>query len=123
MTGSFDIYERTLDFASRVLKMERALARDRGVNRNALTQLANSASSIGANLEEAKGGHSKADFHAKLRISLKEARESLYWLRLLDRTGSVRKERIQPLITEANEIVSILTVIAKKTNPRNPPTS
>ena len=103
--------------------MERALVTDRRVNRNALTQLASSASSIGANLEEARAGQSKADFHAKLRISLKEARESLYWLRLLQQTDSVSPSRIQPLITEANEIVSILTVIAKKTNPRNPATS
>lgn len=120
MTTPPDIYKRVLDFASRVLKMERALARDPRVNRNALSQLANSASSIGANLEEAKAGQSRADFHAKLRISLKEARESLYWLRLLHQTDSINPGRIQPLITEANEIVAILTVIARKTNPRNP---
>lgn len=120
MTRHVDIYERTFQFACRVLKMDRALARDRRVNRNAMNQLVSASSSIGANLEEARAGQSKADFHAKVRISLKEAREALYWLRLLRESNSVPAVRIAPLVTEADEIVSILTVIARKTNPRNP---
>jgi four helix bundle protein len=76
---------------------------------------------VGANLEEAKAGQSKADFHAKLRIALKEARESHYWLRLIGESGAVRAERIASLIQEANELVAILTTIAKKANPRNLP--
>ncbi|HET7712641.1 MAG TPA: four helix bundle protein [Thermoanaerobaculia bacterium] len=115
-----DIYARAFQFACRVLKMDRALHRDRRVNRNAMNQLVSAASSIGSNLEEARAGQSKADFHAKLRIALKEARESHYWLRLLIESGSVAPRRIQPLIDEANELVAILTSIAKKTNPRNP---
>jgi four helix bundle protein len=120
MKDDIDIYERAFQFACRVLKMDRALARDRRVNRNAMNQLVCSSSSVGSNLEEARAGQSRADFHAKLRISLKEARESHYWLRLLKESRSVRAERIQPLLTEASEIVAILTTIAKKTNPRAP---
>ena len=115
-----DIYERAFQFACRVLRMDRALVRDRRVNRNALQQLVRSASSIGSNLEEATAGQSRADFHARLRISLKEARESQYWLRLLLGAECVRASRIQPLLSECGEIVAILTTIAKKTNPRNP---
>jgi four helix bundle protein len=120
MNYKIDIYDRAFEFACRVLKMDQALARNRRVNRNAMNQLVSSASSIGSNLEEAKAGQSKADFHAKLRIALKEARESHYWLRLVARTGAVRAKRILPLVQESNEIVAILTSIAKKTNPRNP---
>jgi four helix bundle protein len=88
-----------------------------------MNQLIDAATSIGSNLEEAKGAQSRADFHAKVRISLKEARESHYWLRLLSDSGIVRASRLAPLLQEASEIVAILTSIAKKTNPRNPATS
>jgi len=118
-----DIYERVFKFACRVLRMDRAVARSRGMNRNAMNQLVNAASSIGANLEEGRAGQSKADFHAKLRIALKEARESHYWLRLIAGSGSIRPSRVAALIKESDEIVAILTTIAKKTNPRNPTNS
>ena len=120
MGDGVDIYERTFEFAVRVLRMDRALARDRRVNRRALSQLVNAAGSVGANLEEARAGQSKADFYAKLRISLKEARESHYWLRLLRDSESIAARRIDPLVAEANEIVAILTTIAKNANPKNP---
>jgi four helix bundle protein len=120
-SDTIDIYERAFTFACRVLKMDHALARDRRVNRKAMNQLVSASSSVGANLEEARAGQSRADFHAKLRIALKEARESHFWLRLLRESNSVRATRIDPLLQEANEIVAILTTIAKKTNPRNPP--
>ena len=123
MKEGIDIYERAFQFACRVIRMDRALSKDRRVNRNAMNQLVSSASSIGSNLEEAHAGQSKADFHAKLRISLKEARESHYWLRLLLASGSIKPSRIEPLVNEANEIVAILTSIAKKANPRAPASS
>jgi len=116
-----DIDKRAFDFACRILKMDLALSRNRRVNRRAMNQLVDAAMSIGANLEEARGAQSKADFHAKVRISLKEARESHYWLRLLAGSDALPPKRVTPLIQEANEIVAILTTIAKKTNPRNPP--
>jgi four helix bundle protein len=114
-----DIQERTFKFATRVLKMDRALSRSRRINRRAMNQLVDAAMSIGANLEEARGAQSRADFHAKVRISLKEARESHYWLRLLSASSLVRASRFGPLLQEANEIIAILTTIARKTNPRN----
>jgi four helix bundle protein len=86
-----------------------------------MNQLVNAATSVGSNLEEARGAQSKADFHGRIRISLKEAREAYYWLRLLLESGAIRPSRIKPLVDEANEIVAILTTIAKKTNPRNSP--
>jgi len=118
--GTVDIYERAFQFACRVLKMDRALSRDRRVNRRAMNQLVDAAGSVGANLEEARAGQSKADFYAKLRISLKEARESHYWLRLLRDSECIAQPRINPLVTEANEIIAILTTIAKKANPKQP---
>ncbi len=112
-----DIYERSFQFACRVLQMDRSLARNRNVNRTAMSQLARAAMAVGANLEEAKGAQSRADFHAKVRISLKEARESHYWLRLVG-TEMIPMTRVQPLLDEAGEIIAILTTIARKTNPK-----
>lgn len=75
-------------------------------------QAAAAAGSIGANLEEADAAQSRADFISKCNIALKEARESRYWLRVLSRF--IRSERIAVLITEATEIIAILTTIVKK---------
>ena len=118
-----DIEERAFKFATRVLEMNEALASNRHVNRRAMHQLENAAMSIGANLEESRGAQSRADFHTKVRISLKEARESHYWLRVVGKSSRLPLRRFEPLIKEANEIVAILTTIAKKTNPYDPATS
>ncbi|HYS56120.1 MAG TPA: four helix bundle protein [Thermoanaerobaculia bacterium] len=120
MKKKIDIYDRAFQFACHVLKMDQKLSRNRRVNRNAMNQLVSAASSVGSNLEEARAGQSKADFHAKLRIALKEARESQYWLRLIAATEVIAPSRINPLIQESGEIVGILTTIARKPNPRNP---
>ena len=101
------------------------MTRKRGTHTALLNQLLDSGTSVGANLEEAKGAQSRSDFIAKARISLKEARESHYWLRLIGACELVKPARIEPLIREANELVSILTaiVIRTKTNPHPSPTS
>jgi len=75
-------------------------------------QLLRSATSIGANLEEADAAQSRADFISKCSIALKEARESLYWLRLLEKTG---KSESPQLCDECDQLVAILTTIVRKT--------
>ena len=119
MTRKFDIYDRVFKFATRIKKMHLSLIGDRTISRKALNQVLDSSSSIGANLEEANGAHSRADFHAKLRIALKEARETHYWLRYIAEPSESLSRRLASLIGEGNEIVAILTTIAKQTNPRN----
>ena len=113
------IYERAFQFTVRILRMDRARpgsSRESQRDESTPERLVG----IGSNLEEARGAQSRADFHAKVRISLKEARESHYWLRLLRDSECIRPTRINPLLQEAHEIVAILTTIAKKTNPRSP---
>ena len=58
-------------------------------------QLLRSGTGIGANVEEAIGGQSRADFASKLAIAYKEARETSYWLRLLKDTGYLSENRVQ----------------------------
>ncbi|MBO4381803.1 MAG: four helix bundle protein [Bacteroidales bacterium] len=72
-------------------------------------QLAKSGTSIGANIEEASGAQSTNDFIAKFHISLKEARESNYWLRLLKDSSLITLEEYDELIKELNFIMNMLT--------------
>ena len=82
-------------------------------------QLLRSGTSIGANIEEGLGGQSKKDFIAKLQISLKEARETHYWLRLLKATNFLTEKETQPLTNECKEIINILSAILKTAKSRN----
>ena len=71
-------------------------------------QILRSGTAIGANVEEAIGGQSKADFIHKLSIAYKEARETLYWLKLLFATEYLNKEMSDSLIQDAEEICRII---------------
>jgi four helix bundle protein len=117
-----DIYQRAFEFACRVTRLHRVLSRRRGTHMVAANQLLRAGTGIGSNLEEARGSQSRRDFIAKARISLKEARESHYWLRIMSECELVPRPRIEPLLNEANELVAILTAIIVKTV-ANTPTS
>ena len=78
-------------------------------------QLLRSATSIGANIEEATAGLSQKDFTAKMSIASKEARESRYWLRLLSDSRIIKDFDFSELLTEIDEIVKMLTKIVKTT--------
>ena len=109
-----EIGGRAFEFAVRIVKLCQVLDETPGVSRTLANQLLRSGTSIGANLEESKGGQSRADYLTKVSISLKEARETHYWLRLLAATEIIPKIQLEPLIDESNQIVAILTSIVKK---------
>jgi four helix bundle protein len=77
-------------------------------------QLLKSGTSIGANVEEAIAGQSRKDFIAKMSISSKEARETRYWLRLLDKSELTNID-VKIYLNEIDQIVRILTSIVKTT--------
>jgi four helix bundle protein len=108
-----DIQERAFSFACRIVEMYQFLAKQRGVGEVLGRQVLRSGTSIGANLEEATAGQSKADFVSKCTIALKEARETHYWLRLFKETKVVPAARLNRLVAESNELVAILTTIVK----------
>jgi four helix bundle protein len=85
-------------------------------------QVLRAGTSIGANVEEALAGISRADFAAKMSIASKEARETHYWLRLLRDSKLVPGLPLNDLIQEADELLRILTAIVKTTqlNLKNP---
>ena len=115
-----DIPERTFAFARRVVLLCRELDASPGVPRTLAGQLLRSGTSIGANVEEAQASQSKADFISKYSIACKEARETLYWLRLLAAAAILPEERLAGLKSECNELVSILTSIIKTMRSHNP---
>jgi four helix bundle protein len=111
--GTIDIHDRTFAFAVRILRLARSLPNDLAGHTIA-RQLARSGTSIGANVEEAQGGHSKAEFARRMGIARSEAREALYWLRLISATKMVTPDRLTDIRCEGEEIAKILTAIVKK---------
>jgi len=109
-----DIKERRFEFAVRIVRLCLELEKTPGVSRTLANQILRSGTSIGANIEEANGSQSKADFTAKMYISCKEARETHYWLRLFARTEILPQTRLETILDEANQLIAILTAIVKK---------
>jgi four helix bundle protein len=107
-----DIRQRTFEFACAVTDLHRLVWKNEPALRRTSQQACSAATSVGANLEEAEAGQSRADFASKCNIALKEAREARYWLRILHRT--LQLEKIEKLIQESTELVAILTSIVKK---------
>jgi four helix bundle protein len=116
-----DIEERTFKFACRVVQLCQYLDEQRGAARQVGWQLMRSGTSIGANCEEARAAQTKPDFIAKLSISLKESRETSYWLRLLSATKLVAEKRLAGLINESNQSMRILGAILTSARRKKPP--
>ena len=109
-----DLAERLFEFAVAVLQFVKTLP-DTPENRVIRYQLVKCSTSSGANYEESQAGSSKPDFVNKVRISLREMRESNYWLRLIQRTEpSADKEQNIYLIRESSELMNILGSIVQK---------
>jgi four helix bundle protein len=108
----WDIRERTFEYGLRAIRLFRYLEdkQDRA-GWVVAKQYLRAATSIGANLEEALHGESRADFVHKYGIAQKEARENLYWLRLLTDSETLPRDRVQPLIKETEEIILVITTI------------
>ena len=82
-------------------------------------QLLRSGTSIGANIEESIGGQSDKDFLSKLSIAYKEARETIYWLKLLQATDYLTQQEADSLLNDAEEICKILGKIQITLKTRN----
>ncbi|MGD0012064.1 MAG: four helix bundle protein [Terriglobia bacterium] len=107
-----EILPRSFAYALRAVKLYQHLQRRKdGAGWILGKQYLRAATSIGANIEEAQAGESRADFIHKLGIAQKEARESRYWLHLLAESGIVGREKLQPLRRETEELIGIITAI------------
>lgn len=103
---------KSFSFALAVIKLYQELVEQREFVIS--KQLLRSGTSIGANVEEALAGQSRRDFLSKMSIASKEARETLYWLRLL-KESKLTTVNVNKAIADADELVRLLTSIVKTT--------
>ena len=109
----YDLEERTLRFAQNVMEFVRVLPKTL-VNTEVMKQVVRSSGSVGANYIEANEALGKKDFAMRIRICRKEAKESCYWLKLIEATGEDAEKKRQSLITEATELMKIFGAIIEK---------
>jgi four helix bundle protein len=110
----FDLAERTFQFASSVRKLVKQLPRSLG-NLEDARQLIRASGSVGANYIEANEGLGEKRFLMHIKIACKEAKESHYWLRLVDLAEKSDLEASRnALLQEASELVLIFAAIIRK---------
>ena len=108
------LLEKSFKFAIRIVKLYKHLSEDK--KEFILSkQLLRCGTSIGANINEAQDAQSKNDFISKLSISLKEARESKYWIELLKETYYLSEKEANNLLEDLIEIIKLLVSIIKTT--------
>lgn len=109
----FDLEDRTLEFAKRVIRMCKELPRN-SVNDKLIDQVIRSAGSVGANYREANDALGTKDFLMRLKISRKEAKETHFWLELIIEANPTLNKRIESLFQESLELKKILSSIITK---------
>ena len=111
-----NVLDKSFGFSVRIVRLYQHLSKEQ--REYVLSkQLLRSGTSIGANINEAQAGQSKADFVAKMSIASKEARESKYWLELLCETGYLDSSQphVISLLEQSDELIKIITTIVKNT--------
>ena len=109
----YDLEDRTLRFAKEILEFVRILPKTMA-NTEIMKQIIRSSGSVGANYIEANEALSKKDFAMRVKICRKEAKESRYWLKLIEVKGGDTEKRRQSLINEATELMKIFGSIVEK---------
>ena len=116
-----NISERSFAYALRAINLYQYLQdRKDGAGWILGKQYLRAACSIGANIEESQAAESRADFIHKFGIAQKEARESLFWLRLMSKAEIVPRKKLALLISETEELVRVITSIILNTKGKNP---
>jgi len=112
------IQEKSFAFAVRIVNLYKYLYEEK--KEFVLSkQILRSGTSIGANIEESIGGQSDKDFFTKVTIAYKEARETVYWLKLLLATDYLNQEQADSLLKDAEEICKIIGKIQLSMKNRN----
>lgn len=112
------IQQKTFAFAIRIVNVYKYLTAEK--KEFVLSkQLLRSGTSIGANVEESIGGQSSKDFLSKISIAYKEARETTYWLKLLQATNFLSEQEGVSLLDDSEEICKILGKIQISVKKRN----
>ncbi len=101
------LIDKAIAFAVRIIKLNQFLVKDKKEH-NISKQIVRSGTSIGANINEANYGQSKADFISKLHIALKETTETEYWIKLLQHSEYITNESGESLLKDCIEIKKLL---------------
>ena len=109
----YDLEERTFKFTKEVINFIKFIPRNLANNEIA-KQLIRSSGSVGANYIEANESLSKKDFVMRAKICRKEAKESIYWLRLIEVSGAKPENQREGLIDEATQLLKIFSAIIEK---------
>jgi four helix bundle protein len=104
---------KSFNFAVRIVKFYKYETQRNNTLSSLLNQLLRSGTSIGANISEAQCSISKKEFISKLSISLKEAKETEYWIKLFKETGDINQKEYKSLILDCEELLKLLTSIIK----------
>ena len=110
----YDLEERTLKFAKKVIDFVNILPKTIA-NTEIMKQVIRSSGSVGANYIEANEALSRKDFAMRIKLCRKEAKESRYWLRLIETVGEDTEKMRQVLLSEATELTKIFGSIVEKT--------
>ncbi|MFC1837404.1 four helix bundle protein [Thermodesulfobacteriota bacterium] len=108
--GETDIVKLSLEYSIQVVDVYRLLEKD-NAGKILGKQFLRSGTSIGANVHEAQGAQSKADFIAKMSIAHKEARETAYWIQLFKEALLISPDIINTIAKETTKIIKILSSI------------
>ena len=108
-----EITIRAKAFAVRIFKLADALPQN-FTGKTIASQIARSGSSVAANLRAVECARSRKEFIAKLRIAFEEADETLFWLEMCEDTKLLTHKKLSALKEEANEIISVIVAIIKK---------
>lgn len=104
------VLDKSYHFSLRVVKLYIYL-REKKREFNLSAQVLRSGTSIGANIEEATGGLTRREFRSKMSIAYKEAKETRYWLRLLNDSAFLDKKLCESFIKDCEELIKLLTAI------------
>lgn len=107
------VLEKSFNFSVRILNLYRFLLKQDRLLDPILKQILRSGTSIGANITEAQNAPSTKDFINKLNISLKEARETEYWLNLIKASNIIDEKSFKSLQADCKELIKLLISIIK----------
>ena len=113
-----DIKERTFNLGLRIINLSQHLPTSKAGNVLG-KQILRSGTSVGANIEEAAASYSRGEFIFKTNIALKEARETHYWLRLIQGSNLLKPNLLEDLLGETEEIKKILGAIVSKSRKKS----
>jgi len=109
----YDLEERTLKFAKEVIAFVKTIPKTTA-NVEIVKQVIRSSSSVGANYIEANESLSKKDFVMRIKICRKEAKESIFWFKLIETKTPESERKRKELIEEATQLVKIFSSIVEK---------